>query len=145
MLDVPRRPGSFGLPDVHRTEVVKLDYAKALATQALLPPELETALALCLREAVTNVHRHARARRVQVSLVADGGLCRLQVEDDGRGGTIRAGNGLSGMRERLRMLDGQLRLEPVHPRGTRLVAELPLPCLPGSGNLPPMPATPLPR
>src|SRR5690606_5439105 len=112
---------------------------------ALLPPELETALALCLRGAVANVHRHARACRVQVSLVADGGLCRLQVEDDGRGGTIRAGNGLSGMRERLRMLHGQLRLEPVHPHGTRLVAELPLPCLPGSGNLPPMPATPLPR
>lgn len=94
---------------------------------ALLPPELETALALCLREAVTNVHRHARARQVRVALVMEGGCCRLQVEDDGRGGALRPGNGLDGMRERLQLLGGQLRLEPAHPRGTRLVAELPLP------------------
>lgn len=92
---------------------------------AALPPELETVLALCLREALTNVHRHARARRVQVLLELDEAGCRLQVEDDGRGGALRPGNGLAGMRERLQLLGGQLRLEPALPRGTRLVAELP--------------------
>ena len=94
---------------------------------AMLPPELETTLALCLREAVTNVHRHSGAGHVRVALEVDGELCRLRVEDDGRGGTIRPGNGLSGMRERVQALGGELQLGPGQPRGTRLLAMLPLP------------------
>ncbi|WP_024870148.1 sensor histidine kinase [Pseudoxanthomonas suwonensis] len=90
-----------------------------------LPPAQETVLALCLREAATNIHRHARATRVQVSLRRDGQRWRLLVEDDGRGGAIRPGNGLEGMRERLQALGGSLAIEAAQPRGTRLVAELP--------------------
>ncbi|WP_372016480.1 sensor histidine kinase [Pseudoxanthomonas sp. 10H] len=93
--------------------------------EAALPPEQETVLALCLREAVTNVHRHARASRVRVALAGDARQWRLSVEDDGRGGAIRPGNGLDGMRERLQVLGGSLRIEPAPVRGTRLVAELP--------------------
>ncbi|KAF1686727.1 two-component sensor histidine kinase [Pseudoxanthomonas broegbernensis] len=92
---------------------------------AALPAEQETVLALCLREAVTNIHRHARATRVRVGLGGDAGGWRLHVEDDGRGGAIRPGNGLGGMRERLEMLGGSLRIEPAPRRGTRLLAELP--------------------
>ena len=40
-IDVARAPGSFGLPDVHRTQVVKLDYAKALGAFNLLPAALQ--------------------------------------------------------------------------------------------------------
>ncbi len=90
-----------------------------------LPPAQETVLALCVREAVTNIHRHARASRVQVSLHRDAQRWRLQVEDDGRGGAIRPGNGLAGMRERLQALGGELCIEPAPRRGTRLRAELP--------------------
>lgn len=90
-----------------------------------LPPAQETVLALCVREAVTNIHRHARASRVQVSLRRDAQRWRLQVEDDGRGGAIHPGNGLAGMRERLQALGGDLRVEPAPRRGTRLCAELP--------------------
>ncbi|MCR6686670.1 histidine kinase [Pseudoxanthomonas sp.] len=93
--------------------------------EAALAPEHETVLALCLREAATNIQRHARARRVRVELVRAGERWRLVVEDDGRGGAIRPGNGLDGMRERLRALGGSLRFEPAGARGTRLVAELP--------------------
>ncbi|HET6397149.1 MAG TPA: sensor histidine kinase [Pseudoxanthomonas sp.] len=94
--------------------------------EAALAPEHETVLALCLREAATNVQRHARARRVRVELARHGDRCWLAVEDDGRGGAIRPGNGLEGMRERLCALGGSLRLEPAPSgRGTRLVAELP--------------------
>jgi two-component system sensor histidine kinase DesK len=90
-----------------------------------LTPEQETVLALCLREAVTNIHRHAAARNVRVSLHGIAGRWRLQVEDDGRGGAIRPGNGLAGMRERLQAQGGSLRVEPAVTRGTRLTAELP--------------------
>jgi len=94
--------------------------------EAALAPEHETVLALCLREAATNIQRHARARRVRVELARHGDRCWLAVEDDGRGGAIRPGNGLEGMRERLCALGGSLRLEPASSgRGTRLVAELP--------------------
>ena len=93
--------------------------------EAALAPEQETVLALCLREAVTNIHRHANARGVRVSLQRVAERWQLQVEDDGRGGAIRPGNGLDGMRERLQALGGNLHLEPAVPRGTRLVAELP--------------------
>ena len=93
--------------------------------EAALAPEQETVLALCLREAVTNIHRHARATRVQVTLHGAGANWRLQVDDDGRGGAIRPGNGLDGMRERLQALGGSLSLEPIVPHGTRLRAEVP--------------------
>ena len=90
-----------------------------------LPPAQETVLALCLREAMTNIHKHARAGHVQVSLRRDAGHWWLQVEDDGRGGAIRPGNGLEGMRERLQALGGSLRVEPGPIGGTRLQAGLP--------------------
>ena len=49
---------------------------------------------------------------------------RLCIEDDGRGGVVREGNGLIGMRERLAVLGGILQIDSVPGRGTRLCAEL---------------------
>jgi len=91
-----------------------------------LAPEQENALALCLREAATNVQRHAGARHVRVWLEDDGQRWVLGVEDDGRGGAIRPGNGLAGMRERLQALGGDLQLRRGSGgRGTCLLARLP--------------------
>lgn len=90
-----------------------------------LAPEAESALALVLREAATNIQRHARARNARVSLRAQGDDARLCVEDDGRGGALQPGNGLSGMRERVDALGGQLRFESLTPSGTRVCATLP--------------------
>ena len=63
-------------------------------------PEVKSALAMALREAVTNVVRHAGARTCRVTLVHDGTDLRLEVVDDGRGGGGPDGNGLRGMRGR---------------------------------------------
>jgi glucose-6-phosphate-specific signal transduction histidine kinase len=52
-------------------------------------------------------------------------MAMLTIEDDGRGGRIREGNGIRGMRERLAMLDGTLDIESGRD-GTRLMACLPL-------------------
>ena len=90
-----------------------------------LPAEQETVLALVVREAVTNVQRHARARRAEVLLVADGSGLRLTVLDDGRGGSITPGNGLRGMRERIESLGGSLVVDSSGGKGTRLEIELP--------------------
>ncbi len=93
---------------------------------ASLPADLETALALTVREAVTNVQRHARAHRVRITATRDATHARLRIVDDGRGGAIVPGNGVSGMRERLEALGGDLRIDAVAGRGTTLEAELPL-------------------
>ena len=92
-----------------------------------LPVEVETALAMAVREAVTNAQRHARARQVRVPLQTIGHRLQLQVEDDGRGGAIEPGNGLSGMRERLAGIDADLTIESLRGRGTRLRISRPLP------------------
>jgi two-component system sensor histidine kinase DesK len=86
-----------------------------------LPVAVETALALALRESVTNVLRHARARRVEVELTQDarGGIA-LRIVDDGRGGVCAEGHGLTGMRERLRSVGGVLEIESPPGAGTRL-------------------------
>ncbi|NCT67321.1 MAG: sensor histidine kinase [Rhodanobacteraceae bacterium] len=103
---------------------VRLDYT---LTADALPPEIETVFALTVREAVTNIQRHAHATHAHVDVWAGNGAVRLRVADDGRGASIVPGNGLNGMRERLQALGGQLRIESERGRGTRLIAELPLP------------------
>ena len=86
----------------------------------------ENALAMGLREAVTNVLRHAQARRVDVDVSRQGRAVQLEVQDDGRGGAGAAGNGLAGMRERIEALGGQLQLDSPPGAGTRLRLLLPL-------------------
>jgi two-component system, NarL family, sensor histidine kinase DesK len=96
-----------------------------------LSPEHETVLALGLREAVTNAQRHARATRVAVRLQAQHQDAVLTVQDDGHGGTVKPGNGLAGMSERLRALGGSLTVASLAQntpptRGTCLSLRLPL-------------------
>ena len=66
----------------------------------------EAALAVALREGVTNVVRHARASRCAIRLGRDGDRIRLEIEDDGVGGAPSGGNGLAGMRARISALGG---------------------------------------
>lgn len=94
--------------------------------------EQETVLALVVREAVTNIQRHARARHAAVFLDTRKGELHLRIEDDGRGSSITVGNGLKGMRERVEAIGGRLRIDSVRGKGTRVevdmeVTESPLP------------------
>lgn len=89
---------------------------------ATLPPDEDRALAYALREAVTNVVRHADATRCWILLADDGRRTTLEVRDNGRGGLAPEGSGLSGMRERLRQVAGTL--ERQGDQGTRLLMSL---------------------
>jgi two-component system sensor histidine kinase DesK len=81
-------------------------------------------LALALREAVTNVVRHAQAQQCSVRLQREDNLCTLEISDNGRGADGPEGNGLRGMRERLESIGGSLQRQT--KAGTRLVIHLPL-------------------
>jgi two-component system sensor histidine kinase DesK len=98
--------------------------ADVRASQIELPAAKESVLALVLREAVTNVVRHAGASRCRVELGRVNGHCRLEVCDDGRGGLAVEGNGLRGMRERVESLGGSIERDVT--QGTRLVVQLPV-------------------
>jgi two-component system sensor histidine kinase DesK len=89
-----------------------------------LSPAQETVLALALREAVTNVVRHANAQRCSVRLQRQQNVCTLEIADNGLGADTPEGNGLRGMRERLEALGGSLQRQT--EAGTRLVMQLPL-------------------
>jgi two-component system, NarL family, sensor histidine kinase DesK len=89
-----------------------------------LPALHESVLSMAVREAVTNVVRHAQARTCSLSLEQQNGSCCLEIKDDGRGGSQNEGNGLRGMRERVEMLGGALHRDS--QGGTRLTITLPL-------------------
>jgi signal transduction histidine kinase len=92
-----------------------------------LPEESELALYRAAQEALVNVHRHSGSSTARVSLRREGGSIVLRVEDDGRGLPDQgpsAGVGLSGMRERLRHLGGDLDLRHGE-KGLTVVAVVP--------------------
>jgi two-component system sensor histidine kinase DesK len=86
-------------------------------------PTVETELAMALREAITNVVRHAGATTCRVRIVREGTELRLEVADDGRGGGVD-GNGLRGMRERIAALGG--RVERIAEAGTVVTVAVPV-------------------
>jgi two-component system sensor histidine kinase DesK len=89
-----------------------------------LAPSVETVLALSLREAVTNVVRHADARTCRISLDGGPGVVSLLVSDDGRGSREPEGSGLRGMRERVMAAGGTVEL--TIGRGTSLLVTIPV-------------------
>ena len=100
--------------------------AEVQADHAGADPSTEAVLAMALREAVTNVIRHAGARRCTIGVDNGRGGLRLSVADDGVGGPIAEGSGLSGMRARVSAAGGVLHVDS-GTAGTRLVATLPRP------------------
>jgi two-component system sensor histidine kinase DesK len=97
---------------------------EAAVVKIALPALQEGVLSMAVREAVTNVVRHAQARTCTLRLEQQNGSCRLEIEDDGRGGSPGEGNGLRGMRERVEMLGGTITRDS--QAGTKLTIILPL-------------------
>ena len=89
-----------------------------------LAPAQESALTMALREAATNVIRHAAATKCHIRFYAQDGSALMEVQDDGKGSDAPFGNGLLGMSERIHALGGMLRRDTA--QGTRLMISLPL-------------------
>jgi signal transduction histidine kinase len=95
-----------------------------------LPEPVETTLYRIVQEAVTNVVKHAEARHLSITLTRKDGSVVAIIEDDGKGFDPNAsesdGLGLLGMRERLALVGGTLRVEAAAGAGTTIAAEVPL-------------------
>jgi signal transduction histidine kinase len=108
---------------------IAVDFQTSLAGERL-SGEVETALYRIVQESLTNVVKHARARRVSILLTRKSGAIKAVIEDDGQGfdpaeGTLD-GFGLIGMRERLALLGGRLQVESASEAGTTIAAEVPI-------------------
>ena len=97
--------------------------------------DIEIALFRALQEALTNVHRHARSSSVNISVTLHAGKVQLAITDDGPGiapkrlkrlleGTADTGVGIAGMRERMRELDGSLKIHSDRT-GTTVIVSIP--------------------
>ncbi len=97
---------------------------------ARLPEEIETALYRIVQEALTNVAKHAAAKRVSVVVTRRENAVMAVIEDDGQGfgagGGSGGGLGLAGMKERVGLLGGRLAIESTEGAGTTVVAEVPM-------------------
>ncbi|MEO6865931.1 MAG: sensor histidine kinase [Gemmatimonadaceae bacterium] len=90
----------------------------ATVEPVVLAPAEEAVLSLILREAITNVVRHAHATRCDITLSVVDDVRTLCIEDDGRGKNAPDGNGVTGMRERVTSLGGNISVES--SPGTRI-------------------------
>jgi signal transduction histidine kinase len=106
-----------------------------LGERRRLSSEVELTLFRIVQEALSNVRRHARATRVATTVELAAGAVRVTVEDNGIGfrppkltDDLRAedGLGLIGMHERVRLLGGNLAIDSVLGRGTKVIADVPL-------------------
>ena len=106
----------------------ELAIAAAPPRDERLDADLETAVYRLVQEALTNVVKHAHAARVRVAVGEADGELLIEVHDDGDGfepDAVDHGFGLAGMRERVGLAGGTLRIES-GANGTLLSARLPV-------------------
>lgn len=118
--------------EIKNTQIVLSAAQVALTTEITplnLPPTIEKILALSLREATTNIIRHAKASTCFISLTTNEQELILSIQDNGMAGfnqmRIQEGNGLQGMKERVQALGGQL----IHRADQGFYIELRIPFL----------------
>jgi signal transduction histidine kinase len=124
-------PALQRLAETHRTdESIQLDVEVQLGDDERLPTEVETTMYRIVQEALTNVARHASATRISILVARKNEKVVVVIEDDGAGfepGNVRADAlGLAGIRERVALHGGRLRIESAPGKGTTVAAEVPL-------------------
>jgi signal transduction histidine kinase len=90
------------------------------------PRSIEATAYFVVAEALTNVAKHAQARRAIVTTDVDNGALRIEVADDGAGTADPNGHGLLGLRDRVASREGALQVVSTPGDGTRVIATVPL-------------------
>ncbi len=129
----------LGLIPAIRKEAKDLARATGVRARVVVPevvgrlaPETEAAIYRVVQEALHNVAKHAQASSVTIQIARDNGSVKVLIEDDGVGMPPRAGSssrgqsfGLVGIRERIGMLGGAVRVSSGKGKGTRLEVTVP--------------------
>jgi signal transduction histidine kinase len=106
---------------------IKLNVAENIQR---LPADLEIVLYRAVQEGLTNITRHAQAKNATINLERLPSSVWLTITDNGKGiqpgSNNRGGMGLEGMRERVMLVGGKLRLDSTQGIGTQIVIELPV-------------------
>lgn len=118
-LETALRALAAPMPDVR----IEVDIAPDAHVQTLASADV---LLRTVQEALTNAVRHGAARVVRVSVTRRGDALVVDIDDDGRlRGPLRMGNGLTGMRERVEALGGQVDVAPTARGGVGIHARVP--------------------
>jgi two-component system, NarL family, sensor histidine kinase DesK len=100
---------------------------EVVRTTLPLPAASDELLAWVVREGVTNVLRHSHAHSCRIAVRSDPSAVRLELADDGVGGTVSpGGSGLRGLQERMAQVGGTLEAGPGPGGGFRLAVQLPV-------------------
>jgi len=108
----------------------RLDIPRAFGR---LPADVELTIFRVVQECLTNIHRHSESPTASIGIMVQGAALTIEVEDKGKGigpenlfeSSPHAGVGLRGMRERLRLLGGTLKIHSMG-QGTRVIAVVPI-------------------
>ncbi len=112
--------------------------AKGIELDFILPQELEKLsfnlykrknLFLVFKEAVNNAAKYSGCKQLKVAFERPGNKIKMTVTDDGNGfdkGTITGGNGLRNMKERARECGGNLQVDTIIKKGTKIILEMPV-------------------
>jgi two-component system, NarL family, sensor kinase len=120
------------LVEAARAEETDLSFEFAgPSSGARLPMEVETSIYRIAQESLTNVRRHAAARKVSLAVRCNPDAATIEVRDDGVGfdvgAALRYGRlGLEGMIERVELLGGTIRIDSRPGAGTTIRVGLPL-------------------
>lgn len=112
-----------------RQHQIKIDLQMDGFTKAA-SREVELCFYRVAQEALQNISKHSGADRAVLKLANDGNMLQMEISDNGRGFTQAEtsqpwGLGLASMRERLRIVDGDLQIKSTPGRGTMLSAQVP--------------------
>ena len=114
-----------------RQSGVQTTLESTLDHELVLSPRCEVQVIRVIQEALTNVRKHSGARSAVVRVTATADSTTFTVEDDGHGfalntvPTDRDGFGLQSMRERIRLVNGRIRIESAPRSGTRIILDVP--------------------
>jgi signal transduction histidine kinase len=108
-------------------EGTPLKVTTSMEDEPRLNSDMESLLFYVVREALTNVERHARAHHVHVALKREADSLILTVEDDGIGISENTafGLGLRGIEERVGLVGGEMRISSSPGYGTKMTVEVP--------------------
>ena len=122
-------PALQRLVDIHRQHTSLNVDLEVTIGDGRLPADVETTMYRIVQESLTNIAKHARATSVSILVTRKQNAAVAVIEDDGEGFDADgppSGLGLGGMRERVSLVGGRLRIETGPGKGTTIAAEIPL-------------------